>query len=307
MFDKYQHVERIFEDNIELQGLLDGEVSVFPKLDGSNHCIWFDDDKQKVMCASRNNIISEGYDPTKFLPCIARNPQLVDFVKAHPNLRLFGEYMTPHTLRTYREDVWGNFYVFDVISYESQRNEDKEYISKTYMPYDYYSPIFDKCNINYIKRLGVYSNPTTDDLKAIAEVENWMIEDDKGAGEGIVVKRYDYKNVYGRTTWGKIVREEFKAKSRSPNKGRTLTYEDKLIEKYLTQEFISKEYHKFMEEQSEGWTDKYIPLFLKSSYQEFIKDNIITILEEEKNPTINTGSLRKAYSPSAVRYLKRAM
>ena len=40
----------------------------------------------------------------------------------------------------------------------------------------------------------------------------FLIEDGKGAGEGIVIKNYDFRNRYNRNTFAKIVTSEFKEK-----------------------------------------------------------------------------------------------
>ena len=39
---------------------------------------------------------------------------LLEYLKANPTHRLFGEWLIPHRLRTYRDDAWKRFYVFDV-------------------------------------------------------------------------------------------------------------------------------------------------------------------------------------------------
>ena len=40
MFKKYQHIERLGTD--ETEGILDGLVYVFPKIDGTNGSIWWE-------------------------------------------------------------------------------------------------------------------------------------------------------------------------------------------------------------------------------------------------------------------------
>ena len=42
-FMKYMHVERIDKDNLEVMGLLDGDVYVQPKIDGTNTSVWYAD------------------------------------------------------------------------------------------------------------------------------------------------------------------------------------------------------------------------------------------------------------------------
>jgi hypothetical protein len=66
-FTKYMHVERYSDDNSEIKGILCGKVYIYPKLDGSNHCVWYDEEKAQVRCASRNQVITPDYDPTMFV------------------------------------------------------------------------------------------------------------------------------------------------------------------------------------------------------------------------------------------------
>lgn len=48
-FHPYQHVEKL--GTAEVDGILDGTVYVFPKLDGANASVWLDDGE--VKCGSR--------------------------------------------------------------------------------------------------------------------------------------------------------------------------------------------------------------------------------------------------------------
>ena len=53
-FTKYQHVERL--GTTETDGILDGDVLVFPKIDGTNCSVWLGDDGD-VHCSNRNKEI----------------------------------------------------------------------------------------------------------------------------------------------------------------------------------------------------------------------------------------------------------
>ena len=57
-FTKYQHVERL--GTTETDGILDGDVLVFPKIDGTNCSVWLGDDGD-VHCSNRN---MEHYEAT---------------------------------------------------------------------------------------------------------------------------------------------------------------------------------------------------------------------------------------------------
>ena len=90
-FVRYQHVERIGLCGNELDGLLEGEVFVFPKIDGANHCVYFDKDLGRVGIASRNQLLSMGYDTTKFWHFAVAHKGLENVVTEHPNWRIYGD------------------------------------------------------------------------------------------------------------------------------------------------------------------------------------------------------------------------
>ena len=69
------------------------------------------------------------------------------FFQEHPYVTLFGEWLVPHTLKTYRDDAWRKFYVFDVV-----RDND------TYVPYEEYSEWLKSCDIDFIPPISFFSN-----------------------------------------------------------------------------------------------------------------------------------------------------
>ena len=132
-FKKYQHVERF--GTIETDGIDNGMCYVFPKIDGTNAQLWWDDG----LCAgSRNRELTVGADNAGFYEWAKGQRVFNSFFGKHPQLRLYGEWLVPHTLKTYNESVWRKFYVFDVM------DEDK------YLHYDEYSKILDEFGIEYI-------------------------------------------------------------------------------------------------------------------------------------------------------------
>ena len=116
-------------------------------------------------------------------------------------------------------------------------------------------------------------------------------------GEGIVIKNYDYRNKYGRTTWAKILTEDFynnkkelKAKNHINNE--EVPIEFNIVKAFITPEFIQKEFSKFKEDKGE-FTSKHIFEFLNRTFIEFYKDNWELILKKFKFPTINFKVLRR--------------
>lgn len=194
----------------------------------------------------------------------------------------------PHTLKTYREDAWKKFYVFDVCI-------DKEDGTMEYIPYDIYKTMLDEFNIDYIPPLAIITNPTYESLiKCLDKTGQFLIEDGKGLGEGIVIKNYDFYNKYKRQTWAKIVTNEFKEKHHKemgcPEYKAEKMIEEKIVEDFCTDTFIEKEYAKIVNEQG-GWQSKYIPMLLGRVFSELIKEESWNIVKTYKYPKINYKTL----------------
>jgi len=111
--------------------------------------------------------------------------------------------------------------------------------------------------------------------------------------EGIVIKNYDFYNKYKRQTWAKIVTNEFKEKHVEAM-GYTeitasLSVEEKILNKFVTESFIEKEFEKIKNEL--GWTSKQIPMLFGRVFHELIQEETWNILKEYKNPKIDFARL----------------
>jgi len=275
-FVKYQHIERLGTD--EVDGITIGKCYVFPKIDGTNGSLWWDDG----LCAgSRNRQLSLDNDNQGFFNAVFhKDGNISNFFCDSLNeyLTLFCEWLVPHSLKTYRSDAWRKYYIFDVMDYDG-----------TYLHYDEYSKLLDKYDLEYIRPLAIIENPSTEKLLEFLESNHYLIEDGKGSGEGIVIKNYDYRNRYGRQTWAKMVRNEFKEKHNkemgAPVVKMRMTEED-IVEKYLTGEMIKKTFAKIPE-----WSSKKILLLLGTVYHDFVNEEIWQIIKDFKYPKIDFGAL----------------
>ena len=294
MFKKYMHVERLSGAyNPEINGLLNGTVYVFPKLDGANHSVFWDEEKGMVRCASRNQILSEGNDSTGFYKYFMAHPELTKFIEDHKNCIMYGEFMTPHTIKTYKDEVWNNYYVFDVVKYDGEQLRYMEVSDYHFLCHEY--------GINCIAPIAIIDNPTIDDLSAEMEHNNYLMKD-REIGEGIVVKNYGFVNHYGRTTWGKMVREEFKAASKNPGKG--FSPEEIMAHENVSKEFVAKEFNKFTTDRGETWSDCMIPDFLKYIWHEWWVDYSFELVAQSRNP-VDINGLRRETSKLFVKYAKQ--
>lgn len=281
MFKKYQHLERF--GTSEVEGIELGDCFIFYKIDGTNGSIWLENNEVKT--GSRNRELSLDNDNQGFYNEIIKDEKIKSYLEKHPNHRLFGEWLVPHSLKTYRDDAWRKFYIFDVVL---DKEETFEYLS-----FDIYEPLLKEFNLNYIPPICKVKNPTYETL--INQLEKsglFLVKDGQGKGEGIVIKNYDFYNKYGRQTWAKIVTNEFKEKH-VETMGYTelksaLSIEEKILDKYVTESFIEKEFSKIA---IDGWSSKLIPKLLNTIFHELIKEEIWNILKEFKNPKIDFSRL----------------
>jgi hypothetical protein len=280
-YKKYQHIERLDHQNV--RGILDGRCFLFPKIDGTNGSVWLGDDGQ-IHAGSRNRDLTEEQDNGNFYKSIKDDEKIKMFFVDHPEMRLYGEWLIPHSLKTYREDAWRKFYVFDV-----------EYADEL-LNYAFYSELLDKYSIEYIRPIVEVILPEKENLLKYLESNTFLIKDGEGAGEGIVIKNYEYRNKDGKQIWAKIVRNEFKEKNRKEfghNEGKASeSVEKKIAEKYCTESLIDKEYAKINLEKG-GWDSKYIPMLLGKVFNSIVSDTIWEILKEYKFPTVDFKELQR--------------
>lgn len=283
-FKRYMHIERLGTDEVE--DIQYGECYVFYKIDGTNGSVWLDNEGN-IKAGSRNRELTLENDNAGFYNYIINNEKIKNYLKEHPNHRLYGEWLVPHSLKTYRKDAWNKFYIFDV----SLNNGENEEL----LPYNVYKGMLEKYELDYIPPLAILKNASEDGfIRLLDKTGQFLVENGKGNGEGIVIKNYSFINKYGRQVWAKIVANEFK-EIHSKAMGASIVtsnklIEEKIIDKFCTEAFIEKEYSKIVNEM-QGWKSKYIPMLLGRIYSEFVKEETWHIIKEFNNPIINYKTL----------------
>jgi hypothetical protein len=134
MFQRYPHLEKL--GNIEVEGIEFGNCHVFPKLDGANASIWWENDDYghcEAAFGSRNRQLTLDNDNAGFMATMKDNENVTEFFHFHPGKRLYGEWLVPHTLKDYRDDAWKKFYVFDVF----------DEVTESFMTYEKYQPLME--------------------------------------------------------------------------------------------------------------------------------------------------------------------
>lgn len=280
MFKEYMHIERFGND--EVQGIELGGCYVFPKLDGTNASVWWGD--CGLMAGSRKRVLSIEEDNAGFCAYATQNTRIIKCCEANQVWNIFGEWLVPHSLRTYREDAWRRFYVFDVFDNDKQR----------YLNYNEYQPEIELYGLDYIPPIAIINNATYDNL--INEIENngFLIQEGRGKGEGIVIKNYNFQNNFGRTVWAKMVTNEFKEKH-VKTMGATVKNMKELAEHVIVEEFVTKHlvdkiYSKIVNE-CEGWNSKYIPRLLQTVFYDLVNEEMWNIIKKFNNPIIDYRKL----------------
>lgn len=276
-FRKYQHLERFGTpevENIEL-----GECYVFPKLDGTNASIWLCDDE--VQAGSRRRHLSLDEDNAGFCTYVKSQEKYKKLLRLNPNLYLYGEWLVPHSLKTYSDNSWRQFYVFDVYDSEEEK----------YLHYSEYHKLLEEYGINYIPPIAMIERGSYEMFIKQLDKNVFLIKDGKGVGEGIVLKNYDFVNKFGRVNWAKIVTSEFKEKHAKTMGSPQLTgkqmVEEKIADKYVTTALCEKVFSKI-----EDYNSKKIPQLLNTVYYDVVKEESWNFIKENKNPTINFKTLQ---------------
>lgn len=276
-FKKYMHIEKF--GNEEVDGIENGECYIFPKIDGTNGQVYINNGI--IMAGSRNRELTLDKDNGGFLRYVLENNAIKKFMNAHRKHRLYGEFLIPHTLKTYREDAWRKFYVFDVATVNENGTEGL-------VPYDEYSSLLDAYNIEYITPIMKTNYVNLEMLVSSLDKNTFLIKDGKGIGEGVIVKNYDFVNKYGRQTWAKLVANEFKEKHSKNSKVNILSidgYELKFVEECCTESLIEKEYSKIKNET--GFNQKDIPRLLNTVYYVLINEELWNFIKKNRNPKID--------------------
>jgi len=291
-FIKYQHIEKF--GNTEVEGIEVGTCYVFPKLDGTNASVWWEEDG--LHGGSRNRELTVHSDNAGFLNAMHVDSNIITFLNNARHLVLYGEWLVPHTIKTYADDAWRKFYVFDVYDKNNER----------LLSFDEYVKGLEAANINYLAPLRIIKNGSVDHFTECLDQNIFMIKDGAGIGEGIVIKNYDYRNKYGRQTWAKIITNEFK-ENHHKEMGAPVTgceiVEEKIVDKFVTQAMIDKVVAKITND-NDGWSAKNIPQLINTVYYDLIKEEAWEFVKAHKNPTINFKTLSH-YTTAKIKQLRK--
>lgn len=280
-FKKYMHIEKF--GTTETEGIDIGECYIFPKIDGTNGSVWTDE--SGVKAASRKRELTLDSDNHGFFKWVLKQENIYQLLNTYPDIRLFGEFLVPHTVQYYKDDAWNQFYVFDV--WDDERLK--------YIHYNEYQPILEHFGIEYIPPLAIIKNPSYMRLVHLMNVNKYLIPDNvDDPGEGIVIKNYDWVNKFGRQVWAKLVRNDFKtekSKKEPTDIKEKRIIEEEIVEQFVTFALVDKEYYKIKNEV--GWTSKQIPRLLNTVFYCLVKEESWNFVKKFKNPRIDFKRLQQ--------------
>ncbi|MBR2836610.1 MAG: hypothetical protein IKE43_12990 [Coriobacteriales bacterium] len=236
-YKKYLHVERLNTE--ECEGLLDNEaVFITAKVDGSNGCVFWNDEIREVCAGSRNYILTDEEDNAYFHEWLKNDSEearlLRLYCKQNPERIVYGEWMGRDVFigafKGYSKAAKGTLIIFDVFDQESGE----------YIPEEQWRSELADAGLSpyFVKLLAVLDHPSETDVLTVAEHNDYLLEETGMVGEGVVCKVPGWKNKFGRTVYGKIVLDEFKKQHKSAKESTAV--EPEIIAEFVTDAEIKK-------------------------------------------------------------------
>ena len=288
-FKPYLHVERL--GKTEVDNILSGVVRLTSKLDGTNASVWADEDG-RIHYGSRKREISIEDDNAGFAAWMKSDNDeailLIRACQANPNWIIYGEWSVGKVgaIKKYIKEAQNILWIFDIYNRETEKYLTWDELEAALVVYEL---------IDYrVKLLATLTNPTLDDIVKIANENTFLLDNTDTLGEGVVIRRDNYVNCYGRYAVAKYVREDFRPDT--PKVRRIIQageIEQDFINRYLTQSELEKAKAKTAlicgeYTQSNG---KFIGMFLNLLWKDTLEENIVDFCKRNKKPQIDFAAL----------------
>ena len=291
-FIKYDKISRL--DKEETEGIFNGEVHIFERLDGANAQIWI---KEGKLCAgSRSRVVldkEEILDEFRgFSRYVLNHKGIREYLERHPAHTLYGEWLVKHTIN-YPKDAMNNFYVFDVLDKDAGR-----FLSYGNYRFRLHFGNTSGMDILYLAPLAKLDNPN------IEEITKYMGQSrfEGVKGEGLVLKNYKFENKWGRNLYAKVVRSDFKEVNKIIwDQTSKDDIESWFIAFAVTKARVAKVMEKIRREE-EKLTAKDTIKILDTVFHDIIEEEIWTVIKKKKLPTIDFKRLRKLSDATAINY-----
>lgn len=306
MYKSYQHICRINSE--DCAGLQEQDnCYVFPKADGSNFCAWIDNGV--IHCGSRKREISVVEDNAFSAGWFfnSNDPEAEGmklFLIDYPNLRIFGEWLGYNKfigqIKDYNQEAKAHVYIFDVFNDNTQE----------YLAYDVYAPLLEKYGLGKwtIKPIAIVDKPSDETLLGFAKNNKFLLDNANHAGEGIVVKCYEWRNKYGRQQFGKLVLDEF-VQNKKISKKVSLQpgeVEQMIVDTYCTDAEFAKTREKVVvacnAEEFDTKNPKHVGMYVNLCWNDLCQE-CVNWSKKFKNPVVDFANLKGLCQQKARKYV----
>lgn len=296
-FLKYMHVEKV--DSPECDGLLNNNNCIIStKLDGTNSCIWYDNEKEELCAGSRNRQLSAEADNAGFYAWTHSDNKeaiaLKSFLQNHSQYIVYGEWLGQidgkfvGSIKYYNPSALGKIWIFDVY--------DKEI--KEYLPDSEWRPMLTSYGLDdyFVKILAELDHPTIEEIQEIAKNNKFLLDNNDFIGEGVVIRVPRWRNKYGHQVYGKLVLDEYKANKARKKKNDIADPEQYVIDNFVTDAEISKAIAKgclqFKVDMFDKKDGRQVGFLLSTIWRDAVLAEVATWTKKLKNPTINFQLLK---------------
>ena len=305
-YKSFHHVLKV--DKPDVDGVLNGTLDVFPKIDGSNGEMFARDGE--VHYGSRKREVTCEDDNANFASYMSNSANeevasLRQYCLDHSNYIVYGEWLGgvdgmkfTGSLKGYLE---GGFVVFAVFDIEEGR----------YLRYDEWHDDIAAIYHLVVPRIATLTNPTMDDVVALLDKTDYL-RPEGNPGEGIVLYNYDFYDKWNHFAGiVKLVREDFlnsKSRKSKANEAKAAgETEREFVEAYCTISEISKAQAKIMVEMRvDEWTnDKaLIGRTMNEVAHAVLEDNLLDFIFKKKMKVdMSFGTIRNLINQKVRDYL----
>lgn len=303
-FSAYTHIERL--DSSDCDGILNGRCYIQSKVDATNSCVWFENGA--IHTGSRKREVTPEKDNAGFAVWIMEDaPEqnaIRELCKDNPNWIVYGEFMGIGKflgqIKDYNIDAKNHMYIFDIYS----RSLGK------YLHEDVWRPVLIQYGLEKwtVPTLAVIDNPTMEQIVEIAINNKFLLDNANHAGEGVVIKNYDFVNLYGRFCYGKFVLDEYQqnkktSKKVSLNPGEI---EQMIVDTYITDAELGKSVAKTIVacniDEFDTKNPKCVGMFVNDVWNT-LTDECGNWCKRYKNPIVDFGKLKGICQTKARKYI----
>ncbi|UOF80528.1 ATP-dependent DNA ligase [Caudoviricetes sp.] len=291
IFKAYPKIHRLGKE--ETDGLIEGTeetlfLTIQEKIDGANTSIWLDDEGV-VQCGSRTRQLPTTESFNGFVEWARAQEPIVSYLKEYPDRTLYGEWLVRHTI-AYNEMAYKKWYLFDIYD-----NTNEEFIPSR--------------DVALVAEKYGFNTPT---VFAEGYMTEEQIKEHVGKstlgneGEGVVIKRYGFKNKFGDHCYAKVVTQKFKENNAitfGGNNKHSETYQEMyFVQKYCTLARVEKIMHKMQPKVNKRLDLEHIPMISGACYHDMITEEAWEIAQ--MNRVVDFKQLRRLANAKFIQIYK---